>query len=85
MCPHSGGTLHRQGYSHLPPTSELEAALEPATSHLEGVGNYHAACAAKTLVHLHTTSFRWDYFTLHLSICQAFDENSFRVVEFFME
>jgi hypothetical protein len=33
---------------------------------------------------LHTTSFRWDYFTLHLSVCQAFDENSFRVVELLM-
>ena len=51
MCPHSGGTLHRQGYSHLPPTSELEAALEPATSHLEGVGNYLAARAATTFIH----------------------------------
>ena len=51
MCPHSGGTLHRQGYSHLPPTSELEAALEPATSHLEGVGNYCAARAATMFVH----------------------------------
>ena len=55
----------------------------PVTSHLEGVGNYLAACAAKTLVHLHTTSFRWDYFTLHLPVCQAFDENSFSVVESF--
>ena len=25
--------------------------LAPVTSHLEGVGNYHAACAATTLVH----------------------------------
>jgi hypothetical protein len=25
--------------------------LAPVTSHLEGVGNYHAACAAITLVH----------------------------------
>ncbi len=33
------------------PTSELEPALAPLTSHLEGVGNYHAACAAITLVH----------------------------------
>jgi hypothetical protein len=27
------------------------ARLAPVTSHLEGVGNYHAACAAITLVH----------------------------------
>jgi hypothetical protein len=27
------------------------ADLAPVTSHLEGVGNYHAACAAITLVH----------------------------------
>jgi hypothetical protein len=66
--------------THLPVISNR---LTPVTSHLEGVGNYLAACAAKTLVHLHTTSFRWDYFTLHLSVCQAFDENSFSMVESF--
>ncbi len=35
----------------IPPTSELEPALAPVTSHLEGVGNDLAACAAITLVH----------------------------------
>jgi hypothetical protein len=35
----------------VPPTSELEPALTPVTSHLEGVGNDLAACAAITLVH----------------------------------
>ncbi len=51
MCPHSGGTLHRQGDSHLPPTSEPGAALVPTTSHLEGVGNHYAARAATMFVH----------------------------------
>ena len=35
----------------IPPTSELEPALAPVTSHLEGVGYDLAACAAMTLVH----------------------------------
>ena len=33
---------------HLP---AMINRLAPVTSHLEGVGNYHAACAATTLVH----------------------------------
>src|SRR5438876_3743063 len=33
------------------PTKRVCADLAPVTSHLEGVGNYHAACAAITLVH----------------------------------
>ena len=39
------------GRKRSPPTSELEAALGPATSHLEGVGNHRAAHAATTFIH----------------------------------
>ena len=35
----------------IPPTSELEAALAPTTSHLEGVGNHWAAHAATGFIH----------------------------------
>jgi len=61
----------------ISPTSELEPALALVTSHLEGVGNYLAACAATMFIHLHTTSFRCAYCTLHFVGCQVFSENSF--------
>jgi hypothetical protein len=64
------------GRDDISPTSEPESALEPITSHLEGVRNYLAACAATTFVHLHTTSFRCAYCTLHFAGCQVFSENS---------
>src|SRR6266487_2697075 len=65
-----GGTLHRQGYSHIPPTSEPVSTLGSITSQLEGVGNYCAAHAATTFIHLHTTSFHCAYCTLLFSLCQ---------------
>ena len=68
-----GGTLHRQGYSHIPPTSEPGSTLESITSQLEGVGNYCAAHAATTFIHLHTTSFHCAYCTLLFSLCQEDD------------
>ena len=65
----------------ISPTSELEPTLAPVTSHLEGAGNYLAACAATMFVHLHTTSFRCAYCTLHFSGCQVFSENSLKASE----
>jgi len=44
------GTLHRQEIITLSPTSEHTSTLPPITSHLEGVGNYYAACAATIMV-----------------------------------
>jgi hypothetical protein len=49
ILPSLWDTLHKQG--SIPPTSELEVALPPTTSHLEGVGNDDAACAANTFIH----------------------------------
>ena len=66
----------------ISPTSELEPALVLVTSHLEGVGNYLAACAATMFVHLHTTSFRCAYCTLHFAGCQVFSENSLKASKY---
>jgi hypothetical protein len=44
-----GRCTGRKHYYYLPVS--CEAALPPATSHLEGVGNHYAACAATTFVH----------------------------------
>ena len=51
IAPSLWGTLHKQGYSHIPPTSEPASTLASITSLLEGVGNYCAACAATRFVH----------------------------------
>ena len=51
IVPSLWGTLHRQEIITLSPTSEHTSALPPTTSHLEGVGNYYAACAATRFIH----------------------------------
>lgn len=55
-------------YVHLPAINRLA----PVTSFLEGVRLHRAACAATTLVHLHTTSFHWDLLYMAFSLLSSF-------------
>lgn len=58
------------------PTSELDLALAPVTSQLEGVSSHRTAYAASLLVHVHTTSFHCAYCTLPAQEMSSFSENS---------